>query len=72
MSNITSQLYMGETKVVSEIKSTDLESLVSLIKHLALDGYQVLIMHDKVFYKAIIVKPEVDKFMFELSDWNFL
>jgi len=59
-------------KVIAEIKSTDLESLVSLIKHLALDGYQVLITHDAIFYKAIIVKPKVDEFMFELSDWNFV
>ena len=72
MSNITSQLYMGEMKVIAEIKSTDLETLFSSIKHLALNGYQVLITHDAIFYKAVIVKPKVDKSMFELSDWNFL
>ena len=58
--------------MVSEIKSTDLESLLSLIKHLVLDGYQVLITHDTVFYKALITKPNVDKFMFELTDWYHL
>jgi hypothetical protein len=58
--------------MITEIKSTDIESLVALAKHLTLDGYQVLIMHDSVFYKAIIVKPEVDKHVFELTDWYHL
>lgn len=63
---------MGEMTMVSEIKSTDLESLLALIKHLVLDGYQVLVTHDTVFYKALITKPKVDKYMFELTDWYHL